>query len=48
MTEMGRIPQVGDEVSVPGVHLSVEAMDGRRVDRLRVWAVTDDEGGQDA
>ena len=47
MTEMGRIPQVGDEVSVPGVHLSVEAMDGRRVDRLRVWAVTDEEGGED-
>ncbi|WP_022918213.1 hemolysin family protein [Ruania albidiflava] len=36
MTALGRMPQVGDEVEVPGVLLRVETMDGRRVDTLRV------------
>jgi len=39
MTELGRMPQVGDEVEVPGVWLRVETMDGRRVDTLRVRAL---------
>ncbi|MFI7589816.1 hemolysin family protein [Spongisporangium articulatum] len=34
MAELGRIPTVGDEVSVPGAVLKVERMDGRRVDRV--------------
>ncbi len=38
MARLGRIPVVGDEVEVAGVALRVEAMDGRRVDRLRVTA----------
>jgi len=38
MARLGRIPAVGDEVEVPGVVLRVEAMDGRRVERLRVTA----------
>ena len=38
MTVLGRMPQVGDEVSVPGVWLRVEAMDGRRVETVRVRA----------
>lgn len=37
MDRLGRLPQVGDEVHVRGVGLRVERMDGRRVDRLRVW-----------
>jgi CBS domain containing-hemolysin-like protein len=35
MACLGRVPVVGDEVSVPGWSLRVDAMDGRRVDRLR-------------
>lgn len=43
MTELGRLPQVGDEVAVPGVLLHVEAMVGRRVESLRVTATEPDE-----
>ena len=39
MTELGRVPVVGDEVEVGGVHLRVDVMDGRRVEQLRVRAV---------
>lgn len=35
MRELGHIPEVGDEVDVPGGCLRVERVDGRRVDRLR-------------
>jgi len=35
MSELGRIPSVGDEVAVDGGVLRVERMDGRRVDRVR-------------
>lgn len=34
--ELGRIPQVGDEVTVDGWRVVVERLDGRRVDRLRI------------
>lgn len=50
MAELGRIPQVGDVVDVPGVVLRVVAMDGRRVDRIRVTATPPDDDaapGQD-
>lgn len=40
MAELGRIPQVGDTVELPGVLLRVEVMDGRRVERLRCTART--------
>jgi len=44
MSELGRIPSTGDEIVVDRVHLQVEAMAGRRVERVRVRAVeTDDE-----
>ena len=44
MFELGRIPSVGDEIVVDRVLLQVEAMAGRRVERVRVRAVeTDDE-----
>ena len=35
MAALGRVPVVGDTVTVPGWTVRVEAMDGRRVDRLR-------------
>jgi CBS domain containing-hemolysin-like protein len=37
MAQMGRVPQVGDDVALGGGRLVVTRMDGRRVDRLR-WA----------
>jgi CBS domain containing-hemolysin-like protein len=36
MSRLGRVPQVGDVVTVPGWRLHVARMDGRRVDRVRV------------
>jgi CBS domain containing-hemolysin-like protein len=35
MAELGRIPSVGDEVSIEDGVLRIERMDGRRVDRVR-------------
>ena len=35
MAQLGRIPAVGDEVTIDGGSLRVERMDGRRVDRVR-------------
>ena len=35
MHELGRIPKVGDEVTIEGGLLRVERMDGRRIDRVR-------------
>ena len=44
MSELGRIPTTGDEIVIGRVRLQVEAMAGRRVERVRVRAVeTDDE-----
>ncbi|KQT01330.1 hemolysin family protein [Cellulomonas sp. Leaf395] len=44
MSELGRIPSTGDEIVVDRVLLQVEAMAGRRVERVRVRAVeTDDD-----
>lgn len=49
MAELGRVPAVGDEVTVgyaaARVTLRVEAMDGRRVERVRVRPVPDDDEG---
>ncbi len=41
MACLGRVPVVGDEVSVPGWSIRVDAMDGRRVDRLRFTPAED-------
>lgn len=38
MTELGRIPQIGDVIEIPAAVIRVEAMEGRRVTRLRVQA----------
>lgn len=35
MSELGRLPKVGDEVSINAGSFRVERMDGRRVDRIR-------------
>ncbi|GEL98592.1 hemolysin family protein [Cellulomonas terrae] len=43
MSELGRIPTAGDEIVVEGVLLQVEAMAGRRVERVRVRAVEADD-----
>jgi CBS domain containing-hemolysin-like protein len=42
MACLGRVPVVGDEVSVQGWTMRVDAMDGRRVDQLR-FAPREDE-----
>jgi len=44
MTVLGRLPEPGDEVDVPGVRLRVERMDGRRVESIRVTALEPDDG----
>jgi CBS domain containing-hemolysin-like protein len=43
MAVLGRVPVVGDEVSVPGWSLRVQALDGRRVDRLRFTPVREEQ-----
>ena len=35
MSQLGRIPSVGDQVEIEDGVLRVERMDGRRVDRVR-------------
>uniref|UniRef100_UPI0005BE7965 transporter associated domain-containing protein n=1 Tax=Actinomyces polynesiensis TaxID=1325934 RepID=UPI0005BE7965 len=36
MTELGRVPQLGDSVVVAGAHLTVTQMQGRRVTQVTV------------
>ncbi|MEV7972764.1 hemolysin family protein [Cellulomonas sp. NPDC089187] len=36
MAELGRVPEVGDVIRMPGIELTVESMQRRRVDRLIV------------
>ena len=49
MSELGRIPKVGDEVEIEDGMLRVERMEGRRVERIRFVPVSHDEiGVQDA
>ena len=40
-----RIPDSGDQVDVPGATLTVERMDGRRIDWLRVTLPPDNTDG---
>lgn len=42
-SELGRVPEVGDEVEADGALLRVEKMDGRRVGALRIIRVAADE-----
>jgi len=39
MAALGRLPKTGDVVDVEGVRLTVERMEGRRIDRLRAVTV---------
>ena len=45
MACLGRVPVIGDEISVPGWTVRVDAMDGRRVDRLRFTPAPDNSDG---
>jgi len=49
MSELGRLPVVGDTVGIEGGELKVERLDGRRIDRLRFTPHTgpDNAGGGD-
>jgi CBS domain containing-hemolysin-like protein len=44
MSELGRLPVVGDTVLIEGGELKVERLDGRRIDRLRFTPEMDAEG----
>ena len=51
MTELGRVPEIGDAVATPRATLTVEAMEGRRITRLRVRPsaeVAETDGAEDA
>jgi CBS domain containing-hemolysin-like protein len=48
MSRLGRVPTVGDEVTVDGGRLRVLRMDGRRVDRLRYQPDSDNGDGPTA
>lgn len=45
MNELGRLPQLGDEVPIAGGMLRVERLDGRRVDRIRFTQAKEDSDG---
>ena len=45
MACIGRVPVIGDEVLVTGWTMRVDAMDGRRVDRLRFTPLEDESEG---
>ena len=45
---LGRLPDVGDEVTVPGAKLRVERLDGRRIDRIRLTPVAEETEDQHA
>jgi CBS domain containing-hemolysin-like protein len=41
MSELGRLPRVGDIVAVDGGEFRVERLDGRRIDRVRYTPTAD-------
>jgi CBS domain containing-hemolysin-like protein len=47
MSELGRIPEQGDTVTVPEGEFKVVRMDGRRIDRLRFTPAPPAEGGDE-
>ena len=47
MAELGRIPEVGDRVTLPRAELLVQSMDGRRVMRLTVWSTEPQENSSE-
>ena len=44
MSELGRLPLVGDEVAIEAGTLRVERLDGRRIDRIRFTPHPAEEG----
>jgi CBS domain containing-hemolysin-like protein len=44
MSELGRLPLVGDTVPVPAGVFRVERLDGRRIDRIRFTPTADEVG----
>jgi CBS domain containing-hemolysin-like protein len=48
MSELGRIPVVGDTVEIPGGVFRIERLDGRRIDRVRFTPHPADPEGVDA
>jgi len=46
MSELGRLPVVGDSVDIPGGTFRIERLEGRRIDRVRFTPVIDE--GEDA
>ena len=48
MSELGRLPVVGDIVSVPGGEFRVERLDGRRIDRVRYTPTAEPSAESDA
>ena len=48
MTELGRIPAVGDEVEALGRRFTVLEVDGRRAARIRVEELPEDDAEDDA
>jgi hypothetical protein len=43
MSELGRLPVVGDVVGIDTGELSVERLDGRRIDRIRFTPTSESE-----
>jgi CBS domain containing-hemolysin-like protein len=46
MSELGRLPVVGDTVTVNGGVFRVERLDGRRIDRVRYTPHVEPAGGE--
>jgi CBS domain containing-hemolysin-like protein len=47
MSELGRLPVVGDTVRVSGGEFRIERLDGRRIDRVRYTPNPPETGGDD-
>jgi CBS domain containing-hemolysin-like protein len=43
MKTLGRLPRSGDAVELDGIRLKVAKMDGRRIARVRVTVIADDD-----
>jgi CBS domain containing-hemolysin-like protein len=48
MSELGRLPTVGDTVTIASGEFRVERLDGRRIDRVRFTPVAEDDDGGEA
>jgi putative hemolysin len=47
LKSLGHLPTVGEAVEIDGVRLTVRALDGRRIERLRVSLVPDPQAEED-